>query len=430
MHDFSYYLGFTETNYNAQLYNFGNTAPGRIRPAARATPKQGDVQAGAVTGGAPTYEGRDNANQITLNDGIPPITNQYLFQPIAGAFYAPCVDGDLDTSVFGHEYTHLISNRMVAGPDSGLSGAQAGAMGESGPTSTRWSTSTRTGTCRRTARTRGRSARTRPGTRTSASATTRSTQPAQLQRRRLRHAGRRGPRRRRDLERGELRRPPGAGRQVQRDVPVVRRGTAEALRGRRRSSRADQCPGNRRWIQLVYDALAARAVGDTSMLDARDAYLAADVMRFGGANQAALWHAFAARGMGNNASSTSTTDDDQPIAGFASPLNESNATVTFNATAPDEGNAAVEARRSTSASTRPRATPVADTDPARRCRHGEVRRRDVRLRRAGAGLRPVPLHADVHGRPDGHGERADADELGVVEQGRDRRRATARTPAT
>ena len=66
------------------------------------------MQAGAVTGGAPSYLGRDNANQIALNDGIPGITNQYLFQPIAGAFYSPCVDGDLDTSVFGHEYTHAI----------------------------------------------------------------------------------------------------------------------------------------------------------------------------------------------------------------------------------------------------------------------------------------------------------------------------------
>ena len=62
---------------------------------------------------------------------MPGITNQYLFQPIAGAFYSPCVDGDLDTSVFGHEYTHAISNRMVGGPDDSLSGLQAGAMGES-----------------------------------------------------------------------------------------------------------------------------------------------------------------------------------------------------------------------------------------------------------------------------------------------------------
>ena len=33
--------------------------------------------------------------------------------------------------MIGHEYTHAISNRMVAGPTAGLSGSQAGAMGES-----------------------------------------------------------------------------------------------------------------------------------------------------------------------------------------------------------------------------------------------------------------------------------------------------------
>ena len=38
------------------------------------------------------------------------------------------------------------------------------------------------------------------------------------------------------------------------------------------------------------------------MLDARDAMLAADRMRFGGANQAAIWDAFARRGMGSDAS--------------------------------------------------------------------------------------------------------------------------------
>ncbi len=174
MHDFSYNLGFTESNFNAQTYNFGNTAPGPYPAGREGDPEEGNVQAGAVTGGAPSYLGRDNANQITLNDGIPPITNQYLFQPIAGAFYAPCVDGDMDTSVFGHEYTHLISNRMVAGPDAGLSGLQAGAMGES------WSDldameyqfeygfDTGAGPVRR-------SARTRPETRPWASATTHST---------------------------------------------------------------------------------------------------------------------------------------------------------------------------------------------------------------------------------------------------------------
>ena len=46
----------------------------------------------------------------------------YLWQPIAGAFYAPCVDGDFDMSVIGHEYTHAITNRMIGGPNAGLSG--------------------------------------------------------------------------------------------------------------------------------------------------------------------------------------------------------------------------------------------------------------------------------------------------------------------
>ncbi len=125
-HDFSYYLGFTETNYNLQLDNFGNTDPSREND-----PEIGNVQAGAISGGAPSYLGRDNANQITLQDGVPGITNQYLFQPIAGAFYAPCSDGTLDVGIVGHEYTHAISNRMVGGPDANIGGHQGGSMGES-----------------------------------------------------------------------------------------------------------------------------------------------------------------------------------------------------------------------------------------------------------------------------------------------------------
>ena len=121
MHDFSYFLGFTEDNYNLQDINFGNRATGGTIPTGGENdPEIGNVQAGALSGGAPSYLGRDNANQIALQDGIPGITNQYLFQPIAGAFYSPCADGDFDAPVYGHEYTHAISNRMVGGPDDGL----------------------------------------------------------------------------------------------------------------------------------------------------------------------------------------------------------------------------------------------------------------------------------------------------------------------
>ena len=124
MHDWSYQLGFTETAFNAQAYNFG-------KGGLQGDPEHGNAQAGGVVGGPPGFPSRDNANQFSPADGVVPVTNMFLWQPIPAAFYSPCVDGDYDMSVIGHEYAHLISNRMVGGPNSNLSGNQAGAMGES-----------------------------------------------------------------------------------------------------------------------------------------------------------------------------------------------------------------------------------------------------------------------------------------------------------
>ncbi len=47
---------------------------------------------------------------------------------------------------------------------------------------------------------------------------------------------------------------------------------------------AAHCPGNRRWIQLIFDSWLLMQ-SDVSMLDARDAMLASDLARFGGANR-------------------------------------------------------------------------------------------------------------------------------------------------
>ena len=66
----------------------------------------------------------------TRPDGTPSLTNMFLWQPIAGAFYAPCVDGDYDMSVIGHEFGHMIENRMI-GKGVRRLGDHAGAMGES-----------------------------------------------------------------------------------------------------------------------------------------------------------------------------------------------------------------------------------------------------------------------------------------------------------
>jgi hypothetical protein len=100
------------------------------------------------------------------------------------------------------------------------------------------------------------------------------------------------------------------------------------------------------------------------MLDARDAMLAADQMRFGGANQKVLWLAFARNGMGVDAS-TPTADDGEPTPGWQATGTPS-ATVTF---APKQGSATVpgevylgrwEARATPSADTLPD-TPLGST---------------------------------------------------------------------
>ena len=125
MHDWSYHLGFTEATFNLQKDNFGRGGLGN-------DPEQGNAQAGGVTRRSARASRRATTpTRSRRRTGTPPITNMYLWQPIAGAFYAPCVDGDFDMSVIGHEYTHAITNRMVAGPNTGLSGSHGGAMSES-----------------------------------------------------------------------------------------------------------------------------------------------------------------------------------------------------------------------------------------------------------------------------------------------------------
>nr|WP_223128727.1 M36 family metallopeptidase [Terrabacter sp. MAHUQ-38] len=122
IHDEYYALGFTETAGNFQVDNGGKGGQGG--DAVR-----GLVQAGAASGGAPTYTGRDNAYMLTLDDGIPPWSGMFLWEPIDDAFEGPHRDGSFDMSVIQHEYTHGLSNRYVAG-GAGLASQQAGSMGE------------------------------------------------------------------------------------------------------------------------------------------------------------------------------------------------------------------------------------------------------------------------------------------------------------
>ncbi|MDQ3956783.1 MAG: M36 family metallopeptidase [Actinomycetota bacterium] len=322
MHDWAYHLGFTERTYNMQIVNHRdeNEFEGEEQD-----PEIGNAQAGALTAGGPSYLGRDNANQITPPDGTPPITNMYLWQPIAGAFYSACVDGDFDMAVIGHEYTHAISNRMVAGPSSGLSGPQAGAMGES------WSDLVAVEYMNEY------DVVTEGNPFAVGSYVTGDTKSA------IRNYGMNysplnysnvgyditGPQVHADGEiwsaiNYDIRR--ALNFKYDADYPS----TDEALQracadGERPPSR---CPGNRRWIQIVFDAFLLMQ-SQVSMVDSRDAYLGADKMRFKGENQDLLWRVFANTGLGKDVSSNGNSDPD-PIPSFA-PLRGTSTKVQFRA---------------------------------------------------------------------------------------------------
>ena len=344
MHDYSYYLGFTEENYNLQLDNGGRGGVGGDQEV-------GNAQAGALTGASPTYLGRDNANQITLQDGTPGITNQYLFQPIAGAFYAPCTDGGMDMGIVGHEYTHAISNRMVAGPDEGLTSEQGGAMGESwgdlvageymfshgyANGGNPWAVGVYA-TGNKSVAIRDYAINNNPlnysdygfdstGAEVHADGEIWNGTQWSVRQALVNKWNSKYPYSNRSLQ---LR--CAQGNEVQSPLP------------------ASACPGNRRWVQLMFDSFLLQQ-GATSMLDARDAMLAADRMRFGGRDLKVMWDAFASRGMGQGAS-TPDADSGEPTPSFVSPRSTS-ATVTFRA--PNAGDVFVGDYQA-------RATPIADT---------------------------------------------------------------------
>ncbi|GLY81650.1 M36 family metallopeptidase [Actinoallomurus iriomotensis] len=344
MHDFSYNLGFTESAWNLQDDNFGKGGLG-------ADPEHGNSQSGARV---PDVLIRDNANQATPPDGNPPTTNMYLWQAIAGSFYSPCVDGDYDMSVIGHEYTHAISNRMVAGPDRGLSGFQAGAMGES------WSDlDAMEYLAANDLVPRGQSPFVTGQYVTGNDV--RGIRDYDLSKNPLNYSDLgfdlTGPEVHADGEiwngvnydlRQAFIHKYGAGN------VALNRSCAE---GRTPVTR---CPGDRRWIQLVYDGWLLMANGNVSMLDARDAMLAADRIRFGGADQDLLWNVFAKRGMGDGAASNTNADADATPS-FASP-SARNATVRFSVT--DDSGAPVPGARVFVGDYQGRAMPVADTDAA------------------------------------------------------------------
>jgi extracellular elastinolytic metalloproteinase len=328
MHDWSYNLGFTEDAWNAQESNFGGGT-------LEGDPLIGRAQSGAVVPGS-----RDNANMSTQPDGVSSITNMFLWQPLAGGFYAPCVDGDYDMAVIGHEYGHMIENRMI-GKGFRRQGNHAGAMGESSgdllameylneyrfvPVSGENPYSVGpyvTGNPLRAIRNYGMNFRStgefpREGRYPQVNPLNLGAVAYDIVGEQVHADGEIWSATNFDIRDLFLDRYPSRGNKSGIEC-------ADGLRP------VEQCEGNRRWVQTMFDAYLLMPIGPT-FLDARDAYLAADMMRFGGANQDLLWRGFARRGFGEDASTTDNGDE-QPIPSWESP-HENEATLAFEATDP------------------------------------------------------------------------------------------------
>jgi extracellular elastinolytic metalloproteinase len=354
MHDFAYRLGFTEANWNMQEFNDG-------RGGLENDSEQGNAQAGGIVGGAPNFPSRDNANQFTPADGSRPVTNMYLWQPVAAAFYAQCVDGDYDMSVIAHEYTHAISNRMAGGPNNGLSGNQAGAMGESwsdldaveylnenGYVPTGNENPFAVGpyvTGDRQAGIRNYGMNKSPLNYSDVGYDFVCNDGACNQQTQVHADGEIWSATNYDVRQAFVGRY-GAGN------PALQ---VSCARG---DTPVTSCPGNRRWVQLMYDAWLLMPSGAVSMVDARNAMLAADQIRFNGINQDIMWNAFAHRGLGQAASSNTTQDFD-PVPGFDSPFADE-ATVRFR----PAGDAAGQSAQLFVGQYEARVTAIADTDPS------------------------------------------------------------------
>ena len=292
MHDFFYKLGFDERAGALQRSNFGRTGPGKEND-----PLLGLAQAGAVGGDGPLglSLGRDNAYMATFDDGLPSWSAMFLYEPLPGVFEAQCKDGDFDTGVIYHEYTHAVTNRWVGGEIGNIDGYHGGSMGEG------WSDffaahylylaglASNTNTANYVT---GNLAR---GDRNWAIANVTA------------GFG--------DLAYG-LR-----GAEVHDDGEIWS-GMLWALRSALERARPH---GAALAGQLIADAMPISGPNPT-MLDMRDAILAADMARSRGANQAFIWDAFAGRGFGKSASAEDDYDGD-PIPAFDTPDPKRNAIV-------------------------------------------------------------------------------------------------------
>lgn len=263
MHDYLYQLGFDEAAGNFQVNNFGRGGLGN--DPVRALPQ---------------HTGFNNAFFATQEEGQPSFTAYFLWTnpPLRQ------VDSDFDADVIYHEYVHGLTTRLVGNPFdvSALSGFQSGAMGEG------WSDVYAASITNDPVVAEYVSGNPETGIREVNYALS----PLQYGD----FGNRRGP-----LSSFEISGGLALDRTFIPEVHFDGEIWATVLWDLRTAL------GKQTFEQLITDALKFTP-SNPSMLDARDAILIADVAATGGANQAAIWTVFAARGMGLSAQSDNGDD--------------------------------------------------------------------------------------------------------------------------
>lgn len=285
-HDYFYNLGWVEGAGNLQTTNFG-------KGGSEGDAIMGLVQAGALSGGEPTYTGRDNAYMITLPDGLPAWSGMFLWEPIPGAFEGEYADGDYDAGIIYHEYSHALSTRLVAGGES-LGSHQSGSMGEGWGDWFAMHYLIKNGLQNKAV----------------VGAYVTDNEERGIRSWALEDS---------PLQYGDI----GfdiIGPEVHADGEIwaailweVRETLLTSL---------GKIEGEKVVEQLVVDAMPISAP-NPSMVDMRDAIIAADTERFGGKHYDLLWSAFSKRGLGVSASSNGGNDTD-PIPAYNHPTQDEN----------------------------------------------------------------------------------------------------------
>ncbi|KAF9556787.1 hypothetical protein CPC08DRAFT_75227 [Agrocybe pediades] len=262
IHDVTYRYGFTEAAFNFQVNNNGKGGKGNDR----------------VTISVQDSAGTDNADFSTPADGTSGAMRMFLWD-----LTTPERDGALENDIVSHEMTHGVTNRMTGGGTGRcLQTTEAGGMGEGwSDTMANWLEKTSAAVPDYVL---GQYVTNDPaGIRSHPYSTSATVNP-------LRYSSLKTLTEVHDI--GEV----WANLLYQVYAGLV------GAHGWSANARTDPTTseGNVVFMHLFIDSLPIQPCNPT-FLTARDAWIQADVNRFGGANKCILWNAFASRGLGVNA---------------------------------------------------------------------------------------------------------------------------------